>query len=183
MSEFKVANRYAKALVDLLQNNNNLDKGYKDMVEFKEVLRKNPALMSLLKSPIIHGHKKVAVMRAVFEKSFMKETMDFFALVIEKKREFYLDVIAEMFVEQYNEIRNIGTATVTSAVSLDASTQESVRKFIEKFTGKTIELTSVVDSSLIGGIIIHADNRLYDASIAGNLNKAKQQLLNTYISK
>ncbi|MFA6259890.1 MAG: ATP synthase F1 subunit delta [Bacteroidia bacterium] len=183
MSEYKVANRYAKALVDLLQQNNTLDAGFKDMREFHALLLKTDPLMNLLKSPIIHGHQKMAVLQAIFGKSFLKVTMDFFALIIEKKREYYLQTIAEVFIEQYQLIKNIGTATVKSAIALDANTNDAIRKFIESFTGKQIEVTSVVDPKIIGGIIIHSDNKLYDASITGSLYKAKQELLNTYISK
>lgn len=183
MSEYKVANRYAKALIDLLQQNNTLDAGFKDMREFHSLLLKTFPLMSLLKSPIIHGHQKLAVLQAIFGKDFLKETMDFFALIIQKKREYHLQTIAEAFIEQYQLIKNIGTATVKSAIALDTKTNDEIRKFIEEFTGKKIEVTSVIDPNIIGGIIIHADNKLYDASITGGLHKAKQELLNTYISK
>ncbi len=183
MSEYRVANRYAKALIDLLVEKNMLDQGFRDIKEFHDILAKTPPLSSLLKSPIIHGHKKIAVLNAIFEKSFMKETMGFFHIIIQKKREYYLNAISEAFIAQYQLIKNIGVAEVRSAIALDAKTNNEIKLFIEKFTGKQIEVTTVVDPKLIGGIIIHTEDKLYDASISGSLVKAKQELLNTYISK
>jgi F-type H+-transporting ATPase subunit delta len=183
MSEYKVASRYAKALIDLHLAANNLEKGFKDMKEFIDTLKKNPALTTFLKSPIIHGHKKIAVMKAVFENNLGKDTIGFFTLIIEKKREYYLPAIAAVFIEQYQKIMKIGTAEVKSAIGLDAATNEEIRRFIEKLTGKKIEMTSKIDPSLIGGIVIKTGDTLYDASISGSLQKVKQELLNTYISK
>ena len=130
MSEHKVASRYAKALIDLHQGANTLDQGYKDIKEFADILAKTPPLSSLLKSPIIHGHKKIAVMNSIFEKSFQKITMAFFTLIIHKKREYYLHAIAQAFIEQYQTIKNIGTAEVSSAVALDAKTNEEILSLI-----------------------------------------------------
>lgn len=183
MSEHKVAGRYAKALVDLYQATGKLEDACKDIRSFREVLKKNPALVNLLKSPIIHGDKKSAVMNAVFEKSFSKDVITFFNLIIKKKREYFLPAIADAFIDQYNDIKNIGTAEVRSAIALDAKTSDEIRSFVEKLTGKSIELTSAVEPALIGGVVIRTGDKLYDASISGNLQKVKQELLNTYISK
>ena len=80
MSEHKVAHRYAKALIDLNREQNALEQGYKDMKEFITVFRKNPALVSIFKSPIVHGYKKIDILKAIFGKSLSKTTIDFFVI-------------------------------------------------------------------------------------------------------
>jgi F-type H+-transporting ATPase subunit delta len=119
----------------------------------------------------------------VFSENTNPLTMLFYNLVVKKGRSKYLPLIAKEFVNQYNVINNISFATVKTASALDAQTSKEIKDFISKSTGKTIKVTEVVDPSLIGGVWLKIEDKLYDASISGSLRKAKKQLLNTYISK
>jgi F-type H+-transporting ATPase subunit delta len=85
--------------------------------------------------------------------------------------------------KQYNEINKIATASVKTAVEASAEIKAEIKNFLQQQSGKNVELKMHVDPSLIGGVMIQMEDRLYDASISGSLRKAKQQLLNTYISK
>ncbi len=87
------------------------------------------------------------------------------------------------FIEQYNQINKITTAKIKTATTIGDQAIDEVRAFIEKQTGKKVVLETSVDPSLIGGLVIQMEDKLYDASISGKLKKAKQELLNTYISK
>jgi len=50
--------------------------------------------------------------------------------------------------------------------------------------GKSIELVSNVDASIIGGLIVKLDDQLFDASIRHDLKVIKKQFIeNMYISK
>ena len=70
-----------------------------------------------------------------------------------------------------------------TAVAVSDEVIAEVRTFIEKQTGKKVILETSVNPELIGGLVIQMEDKLYDASISGKLRKAKQELLNTYISK
>jgi F-type H+-transporting ATPase subunit delta len=110
-------------------------------------------------------------------------TISFMEIVIRKKREYYLPDIALAFIGQYNDINKITTANVKTAVAVSDEVIAEVRSFIEKQTGKKVILETSVNPELIGGLVIQMEDKLYDASISGKLRKAKQELLNTYISK
>ncbi len=183
MSEFRVANRYAKSLIDLSREQNTLEQVYQDMQVFTASLKNNVSLQALLKSPIITSDKKFAVLKKVFENHFQKVTIAFFDIVLRKNRSMFLDAIADGFIAQYNALKNITTAEVKTAAPLDEKTHNEIKTFIAKATGKNVVLKTSVDSSLIGGLVIKMEDKLFDASIKGKLQKTKQELLNTYISK
>ncbi len=183
MSEQKVASRYAKALIDLSTEQNNVDVIVSDMKDFLVTLKHNSQLEVMLKSPVVTGDNKMAVLRKIFAKSYHKNTINFFALVIHKNRAFYLSVIAKVFIEQYNTLNNIMQASVKTAHAIDDKLKEEIKQFISNYSGKKVELKSTVDPKLIGGLVIQMEDKLFDASISGKLNKLKQDLLNTYISK
>lgn len=183
MSEYKVATRYAKSLIDLSKEQNTLDAIKGDINVFQQTVKNSVALQSLLKNPVVNSGDKIAILKKLFERSFNKTTIAFFAIIVRKNRSNVLEAIADAFVEQFNKYNNIIAATVKTAQPLDDQTAAEVMQFIEKQSGKKVALTKIVDPSLIGGLVISIEDKLYDASISGKLNKLKQNLLNTYISK
>jgi F-type H+-transporting ATPase subunit delta len=183
MSEHRVASRYAKSLIDLSKEQQIIDTVKQDLIVFQQTLHQNISLQSILKSPVVANGDKIAILKKVFEKSFHKLTIDFFTLVVRKNRSSVLESISQAFMEQYNEFNNIISASVKTAQAIDATVTAEVIRFIETQSGKKVALTATVDPSLIGGLVIQIGDNLYDASISGKLNKVKQNLLNTYISK
>lgn len=183
MSELRVANRYAKSLIDLTKEQNSLDVIFNDMKSFQQTLHSSVALQNMLKSPVVNNDDKLSVLKKVFAGSLHATTMNFFAIIVRKNRAFVLDSISDAFISQYNTYNNIISATVKTAQPIDAEVTAEVTRFIEKQSGKKVALTTTIDPSLIGGLIIQIGDNLYDASIAGKINKVKQNLLNTYISK
>lgn len=183
MSEQRVSGRYAKSLVDLALERKALDAVYADMVLLKQTIEANSSLANMLKSPIIKTDKKQAIVKQVFSNYLSELSITFINLVAAKNRSYYLYDIAIQFIVQYNEINRITTAHVKTAVAISPEVQAEVKRFLEAQTGKRVELKNSVDQDLIGGMVIQIEDRLYDASISGKLRKAKQELLNTYISK
>lgn len=183
MSEQRVASRYAKSLLDLSKEQNVLEAVKNDITEFQRIVKENISLHTMLKSPVVNNGDKIAVLKKVFEQSFNKMTISFLAIVVRKNRSAVLESISEAFLQQYNDFNNIISATVKTAQAIDAAVTAEVTQFIEKQSGKKVALTTIIDPSLIGGLVIQIGDNLYDASISGKINKVKQNLLNTYISK
>lgn len=66
------------------------------------------------------------------------------------------------------------SATVTSARPLTSEVQSAVQSFIRKLEGAhQLELTELVDDSLLGGIIIETPSRRFDASVKTRLKRLK----------
>lgn len=183
MSEQRVASRYAKSLIDLAKEQNVLEAVKNDIIQFQRIAKQNHSLQTMLKSPVVNNGDKIAVLNKVFNTGFNAMTLSFFAIVVRKNRSAVLESISEAFLQQYNDLNNIISATVKTAQAIDTSVTAEVTQFIEKQSGKKVSLTTVIDPSLIGGLVIQIGDNLYDASISGKINKVKQNLLNTYISK
>lgn len=182
MSASRVAARYAKSLLELAQEKQILEVIYSDMTAFVEVVEANKQFVNLLKSPIVTGDKKMGVLKTLFQKSFNTLTISFFEIIIRKHREEFLPQVAQSFIDQYREVNGIAHASIKTAIAIDSNTAELVKQYLEQQSGKKVDLTPMVDPSLIGGLVIQIEDKLYDASISGKLKKAKQELLNTYIS-
>lgn len=183
MSELRAAHRYAKALVDLAMEQKNIEVVKTDLELFHATLEANLNLSQIIKSPVVTNDDKAAIIHKIFDQKMTASTLAFFDLVVRKNRSFILKEIYNAFIEQYNAIHNIIKATVKTASPIDAAVQQEVTRFVEKQSGKKVTLNTVTDPSLIGGLVIQIGDSLYDASVSGKINKIKQNLLNTYISK
>ncbi|MCU0441220.1 MAG: ATP synthase F1 subunit delta [Bacteroidia bacterium] len=183
MSEHRIASRYAKSLIDLASEQQAVEVIKNDMDLLLQTANNSLELRNMLKSPVVNMDDKKAVLHKVFESKFHKTSMAFMDIVVRKNRSNYLLQMASAYLEQYNLLNGITTATVKTAHPIDAATATEISNFIQKQSGKKVSIQATVDPELIGGVVIQMGDNLYDASIAGKLNKVKQQLLNTYISK
>ncbi len=178
MSEIRISVRYALSLFDLAIEQKNLEQVQADMKMFVKTCGENHSLMTILKSPIIDGDKKTGVLEGVFAKHFNKLSVDFMKIIVRKRRESYLLDIANEFLELYKDHNNIVTASVTTASIINEAAKAQIKTNLEKQTGKTIDLVCKVDANLIGGIKIQVGDKLFDDSIARQLNNLKLHLLN-----
>jgi F-type H+-transporting ATPase subunit delta len=66
--------------------------------------------------------------------------------------------------------------TITSAVELEDDTVKDLAKRIEDQTGRQIELTTTIDTDLIGGLQMRVGNMIYDATIKNRLEKLRREV-------
>src|SRR5882724_8640788 len=103
----RLASRYAKSLLDLAIETGQLETVYKDMLWLQAVCKSNRDFVTLLKSPVIAGDKKIKILDAVSSNHLSKLTTAFNALLIKKSRESNLPEIATAFISQYKDNKNI----------------------------------------------------------------------------
>ncbi len=185
MSAKRIASRYAKSLLDLAKESNNLDQVFGDMKTLQEAV-KNRDLYLMLKSPIINAKKKSDIINKVFSGSFDKMSSAFMNIIISKGREAYLPDISNEFIEQYNQFKKISTAVLTSAKPLsdDALAAIKAKLLASNITDESVEITTKVDPAILGGFIIEVGDKLYDASVAHKLETLKKKFVgNAYESQ
>jgi len=176
MSISRISSRYAKSLIDLAIERNELEAVKNDISYFSQAL-KSRDLYLFLKSPIIPSQKKNGVFRKVFEGKVGKTSMAFFDIIIKKGRETYLPEIANDFLQQYRDYNKISVVKITTAAPLSSSSREAIKSKLldSSITLDKIEITEIVDPTLIGGFVIEVGDRLYDASISHKLDKLKKE--------
>jgi F-type H+-transporting ATPase subunit delta len=167
----RISNRYAKALVSLASEKNELEKVKSDMESFISVGKSNREFELMLNSPIIPQDKKASILHAIYGNKVSEISLNLFKLLAEKKREPYLTSIAEQYIFEYNIINNIQEATLFTAVAVSDSIKSAATALVEKATGKKVILNEEVREDLIGGYILRVNDLQLDASIKSQLNK------------
>jgi len=186
MQNPRLAVRYAKSLLDLAVEKNSLEVVLKDMQLLKNICSLSNEFAVMLRSPVINGDKKIAVINEVLKGNNVSQLTDaFIKLLVSKGREESLQEIADAFITQYNELKNIKVVKLTTAVPVSDSIKASIKTRIASFMPKdTINLDLATDEKLIGGFVLEVDDKLYDASVRKSLSDFRTELMDSsYVSK
>ncbi|WP_460622398.1 ATP synthase F1 subunit delta [Hymenobacter tenuis] len=176
MSEIRVASRYAKSLLDLAQERGELEVVKQDMDLFSKTLEENRDLRLLLRNPIVKHDKKLAILRAIFNGKVSAMTEKFFSIVTQHSRESALEFIGSEFLTQYNSLRGMQVAEVTTAMPLSAELRAQLQQMVRQQSGLAdVSLTEKVDASLIGGFVLRIGDRLIDDSVSYRLRKLRNE--------
>ena len=178
-----LASRYAKSLLTLSIQNNILEEVKNDMKMIYDVCQENRDLQLLLKSPIINIDKKQSILKELFGSSINKVTLAFLNIITFKRREHYLEEIARQFVIQYNVHSEIEVATVTTAFKIDDKLRQQILKLVKRTSNfTTVELVEKIDKDVIGGFVLTAGDKEYDASLSSKVRELKQEFAkNLYV--
>ncbi|GAA0879884.1 ATP synthase F1 subunit delta [Algoriphagus jejuensis] len=186
MSNQRVAYAYAKSLMELAIERGELEAVYQDFLHLANLARSNRDLELAMRSPIISSEKKLAILKALFEKrGATKSTLSFFEIISRKGREEVLADIAREFQVQYQLHNSIQVAEVTTTFPLDDTLRAEFTKIILEISGmKEVKLTEKVNPDLIGGFVLRVNDRQLDESLSSKLRELKNEFShNHYESK
>ncbi len=179
MNNPRLAQRYAKSLIDLSKEMGQLEEVFKDIIYMGKVEKASREFVAMLNSPVIPADKKYKIISTVMGSNISKITDAFIKLLCNKGREDNLPGIITAFERQYNEIKGIHTATLTTAIPVSASV---IKEFETKIKAASniehLQLQSKVDDALIGGFVLEMEGKLVDASISRDLRDVKKQFDN-----
>ncbi len=178
MSEHRAAYRYAKALMDLAIEQNNVSAVEKDMRLVLDTIEQNESLTDVLRSPVLTGSDKNSALKALFKDS-QPLTSELFNLLASNKRIGILKEVAQQYIALYDQMQGQEIATVVTAVPLNKDLEAKILKKLEEISGKEVTLENEIDADLIGGFILKVGDLEYNASVSGKLEKLERKLLST----
>ncbi len=178
MSLGLVANRYAKALLQIALKEESVTEISKALHRFTEMKNSQPDLSHLIEVSIIHPKKKADIVDLILANSEFGTTFrNFIRVVTESGRLRLLSQIQTRFNHLVDEREGRLEAQVSSAHPLSESQKESLIVLLSKRTGKKVRLAWALDPLLIGGLKIQVNSTIIDASIVGLLHQMKSKLL------
>ena len=179
MTNQRVADRYAKSLLDLALERNDLPVIKGDVDALLDMVDSSRELEVLLASPIVNPSQKKSILKEIIGKSGMNElTQTFINVLISKGRESDLVGILKAFDSQYKEMMKISTVQVTSATELSQTELSAIKQQLIAAgkTEATVDLETSVDPAIIGGFILEFDGKVYDASVRHKLNQLRKEI-------
>ena len=177
MDQSAITVRYAKAFFSSAKEKNLLDKFKTDIQLVLEVCSNSQDFLLLLQSPIVKTSQKAALIESIFKGKIEEISLNFLLLITQNKREAHIPGICRNFLELTKKDLNIKSAVLTTASEVNDVTLKKVEQILARELNATIELKAKVNPNILGGLVLRLEDKQYDASVATQLKKVKQSLL------
>ena len=166
--------RYAEAFLELCIEDKTIDlASYRDEVlTLKSVFKYEKEFIKFLSSYNIDYDDKILVLDKVL-KGFSKNTTNYVKLIVQKNRGFFLYEIFKATLNELNTYLKVEVGKVYSTTPLSEENMNKIINALSKKKNKIIELTNVVDPSIIGGIKVVLNNDIYDSSVSSKVERMK----------
>ncbi|MDS3862304.1 ATP synthase F1 subunit delta [Thermosynechococcaceae cyanobacterium BACA0444] len=169
---------YAEALLSLAQTQGLVSRFSEDTSLFLELLASSLELRSFISNPLTKGEAKKAVIRQLLNDKVHSYFLNFLLLLVDRRRIFVAQEIAEQYQALVRKLQNIVLAEVTTTVELTEAQREAVVHKVKAISGASqVELACHLDPSLIGGVIVKVGSQVLDASLRGQLRRLSNSLL------
>lgn len=180
MIEGRLSRRYTKALFLLAQEERKEEEVGQEIDRFLDSYTGSP-LITVLNNPAfgIESRKKILV-EVARGLEFSPLVGHFLSLLLERDRLIFLPSIASCYRRYLNEAKGRVEATVVSPAPLEASLLTRLREVLEGVSGKSVLLKQETDPTLIGGMLIELEGKVYDGSVRTQLEKMKERIARGY---
>ena len=176
MIEGSLSRRYTRALFQLARETGEEEKIGSEIEQFQSAHEQSD-LSKVLTNPAFPAAARKNILRQVLATQQLSPlTTKFLSLLLERDRLGYLPGIVSSYRRMLNEAQGRVEARVVSATPLDGGLLEQLRQRLRGLSGKEVVLQQETDASLLGGLLIELEGKIYDGSIQTQLLKMKQRI-------
>ncbi len=172
----KAGDLYGQSLYDLALSENLTDDILVQMESVKEIFNENPDYIALLSEPSVPKKERLKLVDEAFDGQLQPYLLNFIKILIERGLLRQFSACTRRFRESYNKDHGIAEALVTSAITLNDSQIDALKSKLESITGKKINLNQKTDSSVLGGIRVDIEGKLYDGTVQGRLEELRKKV-------
>ena len=182
MTRRAAAIRYARALFDVaLAERQDLAALDRELSGIAALVAGNEGLQRALSHPAIPATRKRAVLEQLLSLSPVNQILSRVLLLLaDRDRLALIPDLAEAYRSRLMDHQQVVRAQVTTAVALPDDRVAALRQGLASATGRQVQLTVDVDSSILGGAVARIGSTVYDGSITTQLEKLKQRLVETH---
>ena len=174
----ETSERYSRALFEVSKEATDLEKIETDIKSFKSLLENSMEIKNFFSNPTQSINNQKNVIDLLSKKfNFSKNLNNFFSLLIEKRRIFFVSKIIDSFLKLCSIKRGEVKASLISSKELSESELQSISRDLSSSMGSTVKLDYKIDKELIGGLKLQLGSFMIDTSIRNKLRKFEQQMI------
>ena len=174
----ETSERYSRALFEVANETNELNKIENDVRNFQSLFNSSSEIKNFIQNPTQSKNTQNNAINLLSEKlGFSKNLKNFFLLLIEKRRIFFVKKISESFLRLCSKKRGEIKASLISSKELSPTEIDEISKDLSKSMRSIIKLDYKVDKDLIGGLKLQLGSFMIDTSIKNKLKKYEQAML------
>lgn len=162
------------ALIESANEEKRLEEVTSQVESFYDLVSRKEELKGILTNSIFDIEERKSVVEEICkEASITGLTSGFLSLVVEMEKFRAFVNSKEMILGKLKEAAGKISAELVSAKQLDQSDVEKIKSALTKATGKQVDVSLVVDPSIIGGMIAKVEDKVYDSSIKTQLERMR----------
>ena len=174
----ETSERYSRALFELSKESNEIEKNEADVKIFLSVFNTNLELKNFIKDPTYSIKQQSQVIEQLVKQlNFSKNLENFFLLLIEKRRFFFVQKVLDSFLKLSASKRGEIKASLISSKELSQVELDKINKDLSETMGSALKFDYKVDKDLIGGLKLQLGSFMIDTSIKNKLKKYEQIML------
>jgi len=176
VKNYRVAQRYAEALMGLVEKSADLEEFQKELAGTRQLIERHPEISCLLVNTTIAREEKEDFLEKVLPEETSSLLLNFIKVLIKKRRFRELGLIVETFKRLYEVRKGLQRVRVESPVPLDEIVRERLRRALEKKLNRKVTLETLVKPELVGGLVLDFEGNQIDGSFKTALQELKQKL-------
>ena len=176
----ELAKRYGSSLYELAAEESLTDTILQELTLAESSCKQEPEYLLLLQIPSIPKRERCGLLDQAFD-GLHPYAVNFLKILCEEDLLGELSGCLAAYKERYNADHGILEAVVTSAVPLSANARDKLIAKLQDKTGKTIQLTEKVDSSVLGGLRLDLAGERLDGTVQRRLELLRDDIANVVL--
>lgn len=165
-----IARPYAFAAFQAAQENQQLA-DWKLFLASAASIAQDKNVKALLTNPLVESSKLLALFEDVLGSLINPARKNFLMLLAENNRLIALPDISTAFDDHYATLEKTSNVRVITAIDADQDFKKLLTQALTKRFNHQVTLQCEVDPAILGGAILHIDDRVIDGSIRGQLHR------------
>jgi F-type H+-transporting ATPase subunit delta len=170
-----IARPYAKAAFQFALEQKALDQ-WSTMLAFVAAVTSDAQMRVVLQNPSMTSEQKAEAIISIDAEKLDAQGKNFIFLLAENNRLELLPAISQLFELLKAEQEKTIEVTVTTAYDLVSDEADKLAQSLKARLGREVQISSEMDKSLIGGLVIRAGDMVIDGSVRGKLAKLGESL-------
>jgi F-type H+-transporting ATPase subunit delta len=167
---------YANALFEVARVEGSLDAVQDELFSLAQALKSNDELRTTLTDEAIPVERRQGIVESLLGGKASPVTTSLVSFVVGAGRGRQLPDIIERLVARAAEAKNKVVAEVRTTVPLSEDQKTRLADALGKATGKSVEVKSILDPSVLGGVVAQVGDTVIDGSIRHRLDQLRESI-------
>ena len=177
MTSETIARNYAATLFELAQRHEGLEAFAGGIDTVVGLLDQNPSFRLFLETPRIADEDKKKLLKKVFGQLLPRSLLNFILVMVDKRRQRLLGLVAEEFHALLDEHMGRTHVTVTVARQIDPGVLEELSGKLSALLGQEAILHIRVKPEILGGVHLKTGDTVYDGTLRRRIKQLRRQLV------
>ncbi|MFW6022006.1 MAG: ATP synthase F1 subunit delta [Halanaerobiaceae bacterium] len=178
----EAALKYSNALFELGKEKDSLISFQEELDQVKELLDSNEEFQKVFHHKRILPDDKKVIINEIFSDQISKYVLNFIKLLIDNRREQFIEPIIYNFKKLVNKEEAIVEIKVITAVELTDDLKNQLLDKLNELLDYKIFISTEVDPEIIGGMVLQFNDFVVDGSIKKSLAKLQDKIKKVPVS-